>query len=252
MAIEMNSSQHLHDHEIIAIPAADRSFNKSRLHASRQFLRASTQVRLAQQGPQALSDIELLSLLLHAGSGTSTHELGLNLLTHFGSLRALFQANPEATRSRGLTFGNFATLQAALELARRHYQELMKVGSVLSDPRTTGEFLRMRMRDLPYEVFAALYLDNRRRVLHFQELFRGTIDGASVYPREVVKEALAHNAAAVIVAHNHPSGVADPSQADELITQHLKEALKLVDIKLLDHLIVGDGVVTSFAERGLL
>jgi len=128
----------------------------------------------------------------------------------------------------------------------------MTSGSVLSNPRATREFLRMRLRDLAHEVFCCVYLDNRNRVISFQELFRGTIDGASVHPREVVKEALARNAAAVILAHNHPSGVAEPSQADELITRRLKEALALVEIRVLDHLVVGDGVCESFAERGLL
>lgn len=124
--------------------------------------------------------------------------------------------------------------------------------STLSNPRATREYVAVRFGGIEHEIFACLYLDNRNRVLSCQELFRGTIDGASVYPREVVKEALAHNAAAVILVHNHPSGVAEPSQADELITRRLKQALSLVDIRVLDHLIVGDAVVESFAERGLL
>jgi DNA repair protein RadC len=128
----------------------------------------------------------------------------------------------------------------------------MMSSSALSNPRATRDFLRMRLRDLPYEVFCCLWLDNRHRVIAFEELFRGTIDGAAVHPREVVKHALARNAAAVIVAHNHPSGFAEPSQADEFITRRLKEALALVDIRLIDHLVVGDGGCESFAERGLL
>jgi len=128
----------------------------------------------------------------------------------------------------------------------------MMKGCALSNPRATREFIRMRLRDLPHEVFCVVYLDIRDRVIAFEELFRGTLDGTSVHPREVVKQALARNAAAVILAHNHPSGIAEPSQADELITQRLKEALSLVDIRVLDHLIVGDGVCESFAERGLL
>ena len=123
-------------------------------------------------------------------------------------------------------------------------------GSALANPRATRDFLRMRLRDLPHEVFCCVYLDNRHRVIAFEELFRGTIDGASVHPREVVKQALARNAAAVILVHNHPSGLAEPSQADELITRRLKEALGLVDIRVLDHLVVGDAVCESFAERG--
>ena len=176
-----------------------------------------------------------------------------DLLTEFGSLRGLLTAERERVcAAPGLGPARYVALQAALELARRHYQELMTAGSALANPRATREFLRMRLRDLPHEVFCCVYLDNRHRVIGFEELFRGTIDGASVHPREVVKQALARNAAAVILAHNHPSGVAEPSQADELITRRLKEALALVDIRVLDHLVVGDGVCESFAERGLL
>jgi DNA repair protein RadC len=168
-------------------------------------------------------------------------------------LRGLLTAERELVcAARGLGPSRYVALQASLELARRHYQQLMMTGSALSNPRATREFLRMRLRDLPHEVFCCVYLDNRNRVIGFEELFRGTIDGASVHPREVVKEALSRNAAAVILVHNHPSGMAEPSQADELITRRLKEALGLVDIRVLDHLIVGDGVCESFAERGLL
>jgi len=129
---------------------------------------------------------------------------------------------------------------------------LMQSGPVLANPQATRDFLYMRLRDLPHEVFCVLFLDNRHRVIAFEELFRGTIDGATVHAREVVKRALAHNAAAVILSHNHPSGVAEPSQADEIITRRLKNALDLVEIRLLDHLVVGDGHCESFAERGLL
>jgi DNA repair protein RadC len=143
-------------------------------------------------------------------------------------------------------------LQAALELARRHYAAALHSGSLLDSPLATRNFLIARLRDAPYELFCCLHLDNRHRLIAFDELFRGTIDGASVHPREVVKQALARNAAAVILAHNHPSGVAEPSQADELITRRLREALALVDIRVLDHLIVADTGCLSFAERGLL
>jgi DNA repair protein RadC len=146
----------------------------------------------------------------------------------------------------------YATLQAVLELARRHFQELMQAGPALLNPQATRDYLHMRLRDLPHEVFCALFLDNRHRVIAFEELFRGTLDGANVHPREVVKRALALNAAAIIFAHNHPSGVAEPSVADEHITKRLKDALQLVEIRVLDHLIVGDGRCESFAERGLL
>lgn len=210
--------------------------------------------KLLQLGPAALSEAELLAVLLRTGvSGQSVLDLARGLLVEFGSLRELLTAERERLcRSRGLGPTGYATLQAALELSRRHYQALMMTGSALTSPRATREFVRMRLRDLPHEVFCCLFLDNRHRVMAFEELFRGTIDGASVHPREVVKQALARKAAAVILVHNHPSGLAEPSQADELITRRLKEALALVDIRVLDHLVVGDGVCESFAERGLL
>lgn len=210
--------------------------------------------KLLAHGSQALSEAELLAILIRTGTrGQSAVDIARALLTEFGSLRGLLTADRESLcATRGLGTSRYAALQAALELARRHYQQLMFTGSALANPRATREFLRMRLRDLPHEVFCCVYLDNRNRVIAFEELFRGTIDGASVHPREVVKAALSRNAAAVILAHNHPSGTTEPSQADQLITRRLKEALSLVDIKVLDHLIVGDGVCESFAERGLL
>lgn len=210
--------------------------------------------KLLELGPQALTEAELLAILIRTGTrGRTALDIARNLLTRFGSLRALLTADKDRLcETEGLGPARYVALQAALELARRHYQQLMTAGSTLSNPRATREFLRVRLRDLPHEVFCCVYLDNRHRVIGFEELFRGTIDGASVHPREVVKQALARNAAAVILAHNHPSGIAEPSQADELITRRLKEALALVDIRLLDHLIVGDGTCESFAERGLL
>jgi DNA repair protein RadC len=210
--------------------------------------------KLLAQGATSLSEAELLALLLRTGTaGRSALDIARALLVEFGSLRGLLSADRErACRARGLGPTRYAVLQASLELTRRHYQELMMTGSALANPRATRDFLRMRLRDLPHEVFCCVYLDNRHRVIAFEELFRGTIDGASVHPREVVKQALARNAAAVILVHNHPSGLAEPSQADELITRRLKEALGLVDIRVLDHLVVGDAVCESFAERGLL
>ena len=145
-----------------------------------------------------------------------------------------------------------ATLIALRELAHRYFEETLPIGQAIRSPADTETFLLARLRDRPHEVFCCLYLDNRHRVILFEELFRGTIDGTSVYPREVVKQALAANAAAVILAHNHPSGVAEPSQADERITRRVKSALELVDIRLLDHLVIGDGTTTSLATRGLL
>ena len=185
--------------------------------------------KLLQLGSSSLTEAELLAILLRTGvRGQSALDVARALLVEFGSLRALLTADRgRACRARGLGTTRYVALQAALELARRHYQELMMTGSALANPRATREFLRMRLRDLPYEVFCCVYLDNRHRVIAFEELFRGTIDGASVHPREVVRQALARNAAAVILVHNHPSGLAEPSQADELITRRLKEALGL-------------------------
>ena len=210
--------------------------------------------KLLQQGAGSLTESELIAILLQGGiRGRSAVDVARDLLLEFQSLRGLLSADAaRACATPGLGPAGFARLQAALELARRHYQERMQTGCVLANPRATREFLRMRLRDLAHEVFCCVYLDNRNRVTGFEELFRGTLDGASVHPREVVKHALARNAAAVILAHNHPSGVAEPSQADELITRRLKEALGLVDIRVLDHIVVGDGGCESFAERGLL
>ena len=210
--------------------------------------------KLLQQGAQALSEAELLAILLRTGTrGASAVDIARALLAEFGSLRGLLTAERDRVcRARGLGLARYAVLQAAVELTRRHYRESMMAGSALANPRATREFLRMQLRDLPHEVFCCVFLDNRHRVIAFEELFRGTIDGASVHPREVVKRALTKNAAAVILAHNHPSGIAEPSQADELITRRLKDALALVDIRVLDHLVIGDGVCESFAERGLL
>jgi DNA repair protein RadC len=210
--------------------------------------------KLLKRGAAALSDAELLALLMRSGlPGGSAVDLARDVLGEFRGLRALLSAEPQRfIKVRGLGLARYAELQAALEIARRHYQERLELGPCLTSPRATRDFLISRLRDRPYEVFCCLYLDNRHRLTGFDELFRGTIDGASVHPREVVREALEHRAAAVILAHNHPSGVAEPSQADELITQRLRDALALVDIRLLDHVIVGDGACTSLAEQGLI
>ncbi|MGE0116031.1 MAG: DNA repair protein RadC [Steroidobacteraceae bacterium] len=210
--------------------------------------------KLMKLGAAALSEAELIAIFLRTGTrGRSALDVARNLLAQFGSVRGLLTAQPASLcKAPGMGVARYATLQAVLELARRHYQELMHSGPALLNPQATRNYLHMRLRDLPHEVFCCLYLDNRHRVIAFEELFRGTLDGANVHPREVVKRALAHNAAALILAHNHPSGVAEPSHADELITRRLKEALNLVDIRVLDHLIVGDSHCESFAERGLL
>ncbi len=210
--------------------------------------------KLVERGACSLSDAELLAVLFGTGrSGASALDLAHELLAHFGSLRDLMTA-PVANclAQRGLGAARYAQLHAALELTRRHYRAALAHRPVLGSPDATREFLIAQLRDRPYELFCCLYLDNRHRLIRFEELFRGTVDGASVHPREVVREAIQHNAAALILAHNHPSGIAEPSHADELITRRLREALALIDIRLLDHLIVGDAGCVSFAERGLL
>ncbi len=210
--------------------------------------------KLLEHGAGALSEAELLAIVIRTGRrGASAVDLARALLKEFRSLRGLLSASAEQFCGQaGLGKASYAELQAALELARRHFQETLQAEPCINSPKATREFLISRLRDRPYEVFCCLHLDNRHRFIAFDELFRGTIDGASVHPREVVRQALARNAAAVILAHNHPSGVAEPSQADELITQRLRESLALVDIRVLDHVIVGDGTCTSLAEKGLI
>jgi DNA repair protein RadC len=210
--------------------------------------------KLLAQGAAALTDAELLAVLFGSGCrGMSAVDAGRQLLHEFGSVRGLLTTAPRRCSNRPrLSARRYGLLQAALELSRRHYQQEVAAGPALESPAATRTFLVAQLRDRPYEVFCCLFLDNRHRLIGFDELFRGTIDGASVHPREVVREALCRNAAAVILAHNHPSGVAEPSQADELITLRLKDALALVDIRVLDHLIVGDTRCVSLAERGVL
>jgi DNA repair protein RadC len=210
--------------------------------------------KLLERGAAALSDAELLAILLRTGTrGRSAVALARDLLKKFHSLRKFIAADrPSFCAEPGLGPARFAELQAAVEIARRQMSETLRAGPSLASPKATRDFLSTQLRDLEHEVFCCLYLDKRHRLIQYQELFRGTIDGASVHPREIVKLALQRNSAAVIIAHNHPSGVAEPSQADELITQRVKEALGLVDIRLLDHIIVGDGVSVSLAERGLI
>ena len=210
--------------------------------------------KLLQRGPESLSDAELLAIFLRTGTaGRNAIELGRDLLDQHGGLRACLDLPPARLKTcRGLGTATTALLLAALELGRRYLLADLQRGDALANPDTTRRFLQARLRGYPHEVFACLFLDNRHRVICFEEVFRGTLDGASVHPREVVKLALSRNAAAVILAHNHPSGVAEPSQADELITGRLRDALALVDIRVLDHIVVGDGAEVSFAERGLL
>jgi len=209
--------------------------------------------KLVSRGAQALSDAELLAIFLRTGvAGCSAVDLARQLLLDYGSLRGILATDAkDFCQRKGLGMAKFVQLQAALEIAHRHFAETLANEDCLTRPAQTIKYLRARLRDYDYEVFACLMLDNRNRVIAFRELFRGTIDGASVYPREVVKQALADNAAAVILAHNHPSGVCEPSQADIRITESLQQALALVDIRVLDHVIVGDGA-TCLSERGLV
>lgn len=208
--------------------------------------------KLLARGPQALSDAELLAIFLRTGvPGKSAVDLARELLARFGSLRRLLKASaPEFCAEKGLGEAKYVQLQAVLEIARRHLGEVLAAGDALSDPAATREYLVARLREQDQEVFGALFLDRQNRVIVFEELARGTLDSASVWPREVVKAALRHNAAGVIFAHNHPSGVSEPSAADRVLTQRLQAALALVDIRVLDHFIVGEGAPLSFAERG--
>jgi DNA repair protein RadC len=198
--------------------------------------------------------LECLGCLLRGrDSRDAGRALAARLLAESGGLRALCDTASERPKHRpGLGARRLELLSAVPVLATRYFSEAIRVGEPIRSPRDTEAFLAARMRHLEHERFCCLFLDNRHRVLEFEELFRGTIDGTSVYPREVVKEALRVNAAAVILAHNHPSGVAEPSQADERITRRLKAALELVDIRLLDHLVVGDAHIVSLASRGLV
>lgn len=210
--------------------------------------------KLLEQGAQALTDAELLAIFLRTGvAGKSAVDLARQLLGEFGSLRALLEADLAAFSAHlGLGPTKYSQLQAVLEMGRRHLAEGLKRDSALESPQQVRDYLKARLRHEPHEVFGCLFLDTRHRVLAFEALFHGTIDGASVYPRQVVKRALAHNAAAVILTHNHPSGIAEPSQADRLLTTRLKDALALVDVRVLDHFIVGDGEPLSMAEYGWL
>lgn len=210
--------------------------------------------KLLQRGAEALSDAELLAIFLRTGHpGTTAVDLARGLLTAFGGLRALLEApRDEFCRPRGLGDAKFVQVRAALELGRRYLEAGLVRDGALGNPHDARRYLQARMRGHRREVFACLFLDTRHRVIRYEELFFGTLDAASVHPREVVRRALEIQAAAVILAHNHPSGVAEPSRADEALTHRLRDALALVDIRVLDHLVIGDREAVSFAERGLL
>ena len=209
--------------------------------------------KLLARGSGSLSDAELLAVLLGSGvRGKDAIALARELLVGAGSLAVLLSRPDQAVRTVGLGPAKRARIAAALELARRSLAEQLRQQPALENPRDSGDYLRARLRHLPYEVFGCLYLDNRHRVLAFEELFRGTVDGASVHPREVVRACLQHNACAVIFAHTHPSGVAEPSAADRAITRELRDALQLVGVRVLDHLVIGSDEPVSMAARGLL
>ena len=210
--------------------------------------------KLARTGPVSLNNVELLAVLLGTGAGKiSVLELAESLIRDFGGLRGLLQAKHEDLQNqRGLGPAKTAKLLAVLELSRRYLDEAVSRSNPLESPEVTELYLKSALRDHPNEVFACLFLDTRHRVIAFEELFHGTIDGATVYPRVVAERALQHGAAALIVAHNHPSGISEPSLADQAITRRLKDALALLDIRLLDHFVIGEGVPVSMAARGLV
>jgi len=210
--------------------------------------------RLLARGAGALSDAELLALLLRTGTaGRSALDIARDLLGRFGGLSRMFAAPvAEVALVKGLGPAKSAELAAVVELVRRALAEEARTSDALTSPQAVRDYLRLALGGRPHEVFVGLFLDSQNRLLAADELFRGTLAQTSVYPREVVKAALARNAAAMIFAHNHPSGVAEPSRADELLTQALKQALALVDVRTLDHFVVAGGRLVSFAERGLL
>lgn len=210
--------------------------------------------KLLARGAAALSDAEILALFIRTGTrGRTALDLARDWLTHFGSLRGLLEAGPEALATLpGLGPARYAELQAALELGQRHIASALERDDVMASPEATRHYLSRRLRGRRREVFAVLFLDTQHRLIAFEELFQGTLDSCSVHPRQVVERALALNAAAVILAHNHPSGVAEPSAADRHITDRLRQSLELIEVRVLDHFVVGEGRAASFAERGWL
>lgn len=208
--------------------------------------------KLLEHGSSSLSDAELLAIFLRTGvSGKSAVDLARHLLNEFGSLRALLEADLRSfCRPLGLGPAKFTQLQAVLEMGRRHLAEHLRRDCALESPQAVRDFLTSQVRHEPHEVFGCLFMDTKHRMLAFEVLFRGSIDSASVYPRQVVKRALVHNAAAVIFCHNHPSGISLPSEADRTLTQRLTKALDLIEVRVLDHFIVGEGQPLSMVEHG--
>ena len=210
--------------------------------------------KLITKGAPSLSDAELLAIFLRVGiKGKSAVDLARLLMKRFGSLRTLFAASrTDLCEVDGIGSAKFVQLQAVLEMARRALSEEMTEADLLHSPATVRDYLRLSLQSLPYEVFMGIFLNAQNRVIASDELFRGTVDQTSVFPREIVKRALAHNATSVIFAHNHPSGSAEPSPADRSLTRALTDALGVVDVRVLDHFIVAPGKILSFAERGLM
>jgi DNA repair protein RadC len=210
--------------------------------------------KLLQKGPDTLSDAELLAIFLRTGCrGKSAVDLSRELLHQFSGLRGLLEANRSTfCRAKGLGDAKYSQLQAVLEMSRRYLAETLVKGQSFNQAKTVKTYLQTQLRHQQKEVFSVLFMDNQHRLLAHETLFEGTINCAHVHPREVVKRALHHNAAAVILAHNHPSGIAEPSQSDRDITNELRKVLEVLDIRVVDHMIVGDNTVTSFAEMGLI
>ena len=210
--------------------------------------------KLLGRGAASLSDAELLAIFLRTGVvGKSAVDLARELLNKFGNLTQLFAASQaDFCEVHGLGEAKYVQLQAIKEMSLRGLKEELQRGDALNSPRAVRDYLQLLLGARQQEVFLVLFLDTQHRVIASEELFHGTLSQTSVYPREVVKRALAHNAAAVILAHNHPSGISEPSQSDQLLTDALKQALNLVDVRVLDHFIVGTGTILSFAERGLM
>jgi len=209
--------------------------------------------KLLEKGEHMLTDAELIAILLNSGTrGKTAVDVARDLLCEFGTLKKLVGAPPSQIKKLGVGNAKYALLKAAFELGRRCLTEQLPTGSVLNNSRMTQQFLADHLRGHPNEVFACLFMDNHLRLIHYEELFHGTINEANIYPREIVRRGLLHNAAKIILAHNHPSGLAAPSRADKNVTSLIKQALSLVDIEVVDHVIVGNPDNFSFAEAGIL
>ncbi|MDC8013144.1 RadC family protein [Tahibacter soli] len=209
--------------------------------------------KLLALGAHALSDAELVAILIGSGTrGRNAVDLGRDLIRNAGSLRSLLDLRTGMPRPRGVGKAKASRLMAGLELARRCLAEDLRRDNCLTNPLDSAAYLRARLHGYPYEVFASLFLDTRNRVIAFEELFRGTVDGTMVHAREVVRACMRHNAAAIIVAHNHPSGECEPSEADRMLTLELRQAVGLIGVRLLDHFVIGAGAPVSMAQRGWL